>query len=214
MIKITRYKFRHFYLNKYLVSLFKSKKYHLSYEYNHKVLWFRTYKVASRTIDKKLRDHSKPNSYIYASQMSYLPWMFKKYFKFAFVRNPEQRFISAWKDKVLKQNYFHFPESEYERMKELDYFLSWVERLDITKCDEHLRSQTSLIDLNNIDFIGRLENFENDFKVISQYLGEEDFKMEFLNQSKKQEVQLTDEQKRRIHQLYRKDFQIFYPNEA
>lgn len=143
--------------------------------------------------------------------MSYYPCMFKNYFKFSFVRNPENRFVSAWKDKVLKQNYFKFSNSEFVKMKDLNNFISWVDKLDIDNCDEHLRSQNSLIDLNNIDFLGRFENFANDFKIVLDKLKIVNDNIKILNKGIKTDSDLTYEQKIRIYKIYKKDFQIFYP---
>lgn len=210
-MNFNRYKLKHFYFNKYLLSLYKRNKYYISYDYNHKALWFRTYKVASRTIDEKLKNDCNSKKYIYGSLMSYYPCMFKNYFKFSFVRNPENRFISAWKDKVLKQNYFKFSNSEFVKMKDLNNFISWVDKLDIDNCDEHLRSQNSLIDLNNIDFLGRFENFANDFKIVLDKLKIVNDNIKILNKGIKTDFDLTYEQKIRIYKIYKKDFQIFYP---
>ena len=204
------YKFKHFYLNKYFISLIKSKTYFISYNYKYKALWFRTYKVASRTIDDMLKTNCEDGSYIYGSDMAYLPNMFKDYFKFSFVRNPESRFISAWKDKVLRQNYFHFSNKEYEKMKDLNYFINWVKTLDIENCDEHLRSQLALVDVDNMDFIGKFENFEEDFQFVLDRLNIKNYKMEFLNQGIKKEFELTDVQREEIHKIYKKDFEHFY----
>jgi hypothetical protein len=209
---VNRYKFRHFFLNKYFISLFRSKRYFMTYDYTHKALWFRTYKVGSRTIDEALKRNSKKGSYIYASPMSYCPRMFRKYFKFSFVRNPETRFISAWKDKVLKQNYFNFSEQEHEKMKDLNHFLTWVESLDIDHCDEHLQSQNSLIDLSNIDFLGRFENFTSDLKTVMNILDIDSSGIEHLNKGTKEDLILNKEQRLRIYHIYQKDFQIFYPD--
>lgn len=184
----------------------------MTYDYTHKALWFRTYKVASRTLDESLKRNARPGSYIYGSPMAYCPGMFRNYFKFSFVRNPETRFISAWKDKVLKQNYFRFTNEELEKMQDLDHFISWVEKLDIDKCDEHLRSQNSLIDLNNIDFLGRFENFQNDFNTVMNQLSIESENIEHLNKGIREELELNKGQRLRIYNIYKKDFQIFYPD--
>ena len=43
--------------------------------------------------------------------------------------------------------------------------------------------QSELIDLNNIDFIGRFENFDSDLLLIMQKLGIEEIKIEKKNAS-------------------------------
>jgi hypothetical protein len=82
----------------------------------------------------------------------------------------------------------------------------------VTKCDEHLRAQTSIIDIPNMDFIGRFENFDEDFAKVAEKLGtpyEKEVKLN-VNRSKKK-VELTDDQRRRLQALYRKDYEVFYP---
>ena len=79
-------------------------------------------------------------------------------------------------------------------MKDLDYFINWVKTLDIENCDEHLRSQLALVDVDNMDFIGKFENFEEDFQFVLNRLNIKDYKMEFLNQGIKKEFELTENQ--------------------
>ncbi len=43
----------------------------MSYSYRYKAIWFRNYKVASRTINNYLTSDSKPGSLIYGSAMPY-----------------------------------------------------------------------------------------------------------------------------------------------
>ncbi|MEX2596943.1 MAG: sulfotransferase family 2 domain-containing protein [Salibacteraceae bacterium] len=203
-------KLLHFYPNKYLFSHISSRKYYLSYCFEHKALWFRVYKVATRTINQRLINSSSGN-YVYSSPVGYLPWRYEDYFKFAFVRNPLDRFVSGWKDKVLNQNYYQFSIEEHELMKNIETFIEWVSKFDLEQSDEHLRAQYSLIDLNNLDFLGRFENFENDFKIVSDRLGLRPYSKEKLNQSGRGQISLTNEQKHKIARLYEKDIRIFYP---
>lgn len=208
----TTYKFRHFYLNKYLIKPFSKNRYFLSYDYAHKALWFRVYKAATRSIDHHLKSESAEGQYIYSSEVGYCPSMFKNYFKFAFVRNPETRFISGWKDKVLNQNYFHFGPEEHEEMKHLDAFIQWVKTLDVRTCDEHLRAQYALIDLNHIDFLGRFESFNRDFEYVAGKIGLKTYKPVHLNQTQKDSgIEISEAQKRALFEIYRKDFEFFYP---
>jgi len=204
------YKLKHFYLNKYIVSPIIGRKYFLSYSYTYKALWFRTYKVASRSINQHFIDNSKKDQYIYSSKVGYLPHMFKNYFKFAFVRNPMDKFISAWKQKVLMTNSFRFANDVHEKMKDLNYFLDWVESLDINNCDEHLQSQNSMIDLSNIDFVGRFESFEADFNHVAQQINLPKKTNLHSNKSLDLGVELSADNERRIRKLYEKDFELFY----
>jgi hypothetical protein len=204
------HKFKHFYFNKYLLSKLKEQRYFLSYDYQHKLLWFRNAKVGTRTIHNHFEESCAKNKYIYGSEMSYSPSMFKDFFKFAFVRNPQARFISAFKDKVLKQNYFKFTAEDYAKMQDLNEFLTWVETLDIRKCDRHLRAQTALIDVPQLDFLGRFENFSDDLNVILNRLNAEVPEIGHLNKSAHSQIILDASQQRRIEIIYAADFKAFY----
>src|SRR5690606_23426294 len=109
--------------------------------------------------------------YIYSSAVGYLPAMYKDYFKFAFVRNPVDRFISAWKDKVVNTNYFQFSEEEHRKMKNIGSFITWVRNIGLSDIDDHLKPQCMMIDLRNVDFIGRFERFKQDFAFVANRLG-------------------------------------------
>lgn len=97
-------------------------------------------------------------------------------------------------------------------MQDFDRFLSWVEGQDVMKCDEHLRAQTSIIDIPNMDFIGRFENFDEDFAKVAAQLGTPYKKEVRLNVNRStKKVALTDDQRRRLQRIYRKDYEVFYP---
>jgi len=202
-------KYIHFYFNKYLLSLFISKRYFIAYDFKKKVIWYRVAKVGTRSI-LKLFDKENGSDFLYPSATAYNSKFYKKYYKFAFVRNPYDRLVSSWKDKVVERNYFNFPNLELEKMKNINNFIGWVENQNIEKCDEHIRSQHSLIDVDQLDFLGRFESFNEDFKKVAQELNVELKQVPHLNSTKKKEVTLTSEQKYRIKKVYDKDFSTFY----
>jgi hypothetical protein len=167
--------------------------------------------VATRSIDHHLKKNCKPGDYIYSSAVGYRPSMYKNYFKFAFVRNPVMRFVSGWKDKILRQNYFKLPEEKLDQLKDLDNFIDWIATQDVEVCDEHFRAQYALIDLNHLDFLGRFENFDRDFEFVARKLNfafEENLK---LNTTKNISADITDSQQSKIIKLYEKDVRTFYP---
>lgn len=207
------YKTKHFYKNKYLLSKIVPDRYFLCYNYKYKALWFRVAKVGSRTIDSHFREHTPAKQYIYSSSTPYNPNDFKDFFKFAFVRNPRERLISAWKNKVLENNYFNFNGSEHKEMQNLDNFLDWISDMDLRKCDEHLRLQSSLIDINNLDFLGRMENFSIDYAFVARKIGLSVSQVATKNQTGKVPIVLTERQIKIIRKLYMLDYQIFYNHE-
>ncbi len=118
-----------YYINKYLATPFSNKRYKLCFSPRYKFLWFRVAKCGSRTINKHLKELAGED-YVYTSPIGYLPGMFKDYLKIAFVRDPVARFISAWKDKVVKQNYFRFSSEIHDKMQNIDNFIDYVEGSD------------------------------------------------------------------------------------
>jgi len=210
---MNKYKFKHFYKNKYLISLLGKNKYYLSYNYKYKCLWFRIAKVASRSINQHFIDNTPEDQYIYSSQVSYLPSDFRDYLKFAFVRDPMDRFISCWKNKVLYDNMYAFDDETHAQMKNINHFITWVKKQDVNKsADEHLRSQHSLIDLNNLDFLGRFENFDKDLEILSKKIGlplKADHK---INQSGSKKIELSEDEIIEIKSIYEMDYRMFYPD--
>lgn len=188
------------------------RTYYLCYNYHFQTVWFRVAKVGSRTIHQHFLEHTPDNQYIYSSEVGYVPSLLKGFFKFAFVRNPLDRFVSAWKDKVLRQNYFQFSPAAWKHYQELSAFIEWVEQQDLTACDEHLRTQTSLIDLNQVDFLGRFESFEADYHRLATTIGLPIQWQHHKNATPKTPVKLTTEQEARLRTLYAHDLQILYPH--
>lgn len=96
-----------------------------------------------------------------------------KYFRFAFVRNPFTRILSAYLDKLV--------ENEWERNRRLPQlglakdtkitfiqFLEIVEGQDDLDRDIHWMSQSGILQTGRVEynFIGRLEQFEQHFKAV------------------------------------------------
>lgn len=199
-----------FWFNKYLSTPVSSRRYYLSFDSEHKALWFRMAKVASRTIDQHLREGCRPGGYWYGSRVGYAPSFYKDWYKFAFVRHPVDRLLSAWRDKVCDRNMFGFSESELHRMRSLEHFLGWLEKQDVENCDEHLMAQHRLVDLDRMDMIGKFERFDQDFAIVARKLGIAYQEGVRLNSSVPRDVQLTDPLRDRIQAIYRTDMDLFY----
>lgn len=206
------HKFKHFYWNKYLVTPFSNNKYFLSYNYKYKTVWFRTYKVASRTIRRHFEEYSGDELDIYSSEVGYLPGLFHGFYKFAFVRDPLSKFLSAYGDKVLDKNYFKFPAQQYDRMKNPERFMEWLEAQNIRKLDEHFRPQFLMIDVNNLDFLGRFESFQEDFARLCETvsLPVKDFPRR--NSAILTKITLSKQVEHRVKQFYNMDYKVFYPH--
>lgn len=176
-------------------------------------VWFRVAKVGSRTIYNHLKKSRLSLEVDHPYNVSYIPRFYRSYFKFAFVRNPWDRIVSSWHNKVLKENHFKFNEAELKRMGQFKYFIDYVSRLDIKSCDNHVRSQCALIDLNEIDYIGRFENFVHDLRYVLERIGIQSDKLLHENKSyrKKKDYRqyYTSEIKEKVYQIYQKDIVLF-----
>tara|TARA_Y100001973_G_C5101882_1_gene283133 strand:- start:194 stop:817 length:624 start_codon:yes stop_codon:yes gene_type:complete len=126
----------------------------------------------------------------------------KPYFRWAFVRNPWDRMVSAHQactDRI---------QPIAKKWNDFDYFLkSWHEHRDIIKSQQtlnwhslpkieefkgsmkvHFFPQTPLLKLDGrlaMDFIGRYENLKKDWKWISTFLGHPNSKLSLRNKTKK-----------------------------
>ncbi len=65
-------------------------------------MWFRVAKVGTRTILGHFDRHDVALDVNHAMRLRYPVELFEDYFKFAFVRHPLGRFVSAWRNKVVE----------------------------------------------------------------------------------------------------------------
>lgn len=148
-----------------------TRRYNLTVADEPAFVWFRVAKVGTRTIFRHLERCGVPLIAAHAWNVRYPPAGLPDHFKFAFVRNPWDRLVSCWIDKVVTSNHFGFDEPTLERMQVFEQFVDHVAGLDLDTCDPHVRRQSRLIDLNALDFLGRHERFEHDMELVFGRLG-------------------------------------------
>ena len=147
--------------------------YYLTISHQHRFVWFRVAKVGTRTILGYLDEHSVPVD-VGRARTRYPTELFADYVKFAFVRHPVDRFISAWQDKVVEANYFEFDAGTHAEMQSLAAFAEWAASQDlgdIREVDQHIALQSRLVDLSQVDHLGRLETFDADFARVLAAVG-------------------------------------------
>lgn len=188
------------------------KKYNLTICHQKKFLWFRVAKVGTRTIFNIFEQANIELDAEHAMLCHYPASLYKEYFNFAFVRNPWDRLVSCWQNKVVDSNSFNFSNPTLREMQTFSNFVDFVGTLDLDKCNHHIRLQSNLIDLNNVDFVGRFENFEADISSVIEILGLGAIQINHQNKSRRisNHKQYYDANlKRKVAQIYRKDIHIF-----
>ena len=106
---------------------------------------------------------------------------------------------------------FGFSEQQRGQMQSFEKFVDFVAGLDLAKCDRHLRLQSQLIDLNHLDFLGRMENFAEDFRQVCERAGipAADIVSRNVGQHEPYQSYYTDALRDKVASLYRQDIQLF-----
>lgn len=105
---------------------------------------------------------------------------YNDHFKFAFVRNPWDRLVSCYCDKIVGKNrendnigFSTFP--EFRKGMPFGNFVRAVHAIPDKEANSHFRSQYEpLCDPKGqiiVDFIGRFENLHKDFTCVSREIG-------------------------------------------
>lgn len=184
----------------------RSKRYKAYSSKEMQFVWFRVYKVASTTLldffEKDVPDLTK------SRPEKGLPKKFMKYFKFAFVRNPWDRIVSCYFQKIVTKKYPLF-QACFD--KDFEFFIDYINRLDVSKANAHIRLQTKLIPVHLCDFIGKLDHFEEDLKYVTDVIG---IKMPLLSCKNKSEhahysTYYNDRTRQIIAEKYKEDIDAF-----
>lgn len=142
---------------------------------------------------------------------------FERYFKFAFIRNPWDRLVSAFF--YLKKGGSNAMDKQWalSNLSQYDTFdafvAGWVSDENVEKyfhfipqhkfvCDESLTLK--------VDYLGRFETIQADFDAIAAKLGL-DQQLPYVNQSQRRSYQsyYTDRTKQIVQDVYRKDIEHF-----
>ena len=109
-------------------------------DHDKKLVFIHISRTGGSSIKTALNLHDKKYNEYYHLDSSYIPKECKDYFKFAFVRNPFDRFVSL----------YHY------RPKGLS-FSDWLDSINLVYVQQ--------VDygLDKLDFVGRYENLQDDF---------------------------------------------------
>lgn len=160
----------------------------------YRFLWLCNPKVASRSIISALRCADPDAELIHAKSVSDIYKMYpevKDYYSFAFIRHPFDRALSFYAEtrfRLKEQRRQRYRDMFY-RLMEADTFddccdwLNTIQGSDLL-AERHFLSQHAQIRLPDgrlPDFIGRLENLDNDFKQVAAILRMPTLELPMLN---------------------------------
>lgn len=147
-------------------------------------------------------------------QNNYSRFTFWRYYKFTFVRNPYDRLYSAYtflKQGGINKEDQQFSEEVIIKYPNFEQFVMEYLNEETIYSYIHLCPQVSFLTNKNnklnVDFIGRFENIDEDFKKVAQKL-HTDKTLPHLNKTKtkKEKQALSTQVKEKIQQLYKDDF--------
>lgn len=197
----------------------------------YKIVFFNVKKAASSSISSYFFDHLDGRTYCPCTCKE-MHWYknYQDYFSFAFVRNPFNRLLSCYKNKIIQPNIPNWKHdigdifknygSKFYKEMTFKQFLEAIISLDPEDYDRHFGPQYSFVcdkDENVIvDFIGRVENFERDFGFLikQQNLPKVDLNYYWHNKTTV-EAFYDEETMELAKQVYgvEKDIQFFYNNQ-
>lgn len=155
-------------------------KYSFVYIHEEKsLMYFDVPKCASTSIRKAF--FNRDNSYSMRDPEKEL----SEYFKFSFVRNPWDRMVSNWK--MFTTQPFRIKQLESMTADNLDRFEDFVHFATHTK-NHHWQPQ-SLFLPEELDFVGKVERFEDDFNLLLNKIGEPPVKQRHDNKTVRKNYQ-------------------------
>ena len=157
-------------------------------------------------------------------QKSSLIELKKKNFIFAFVRNPYERILSCFFDKINKKtSYLGFLryKKRFSRGMTFETFVEHIASIPDSEADQHFRSQYKFLEEKSKiipDFIGKIENMKSDFEDINRQLNTNKLELIHLNKSKAKKISGKEYFSPKVVQLiqerYKEDFRRFnYPTD-
>lgn len=202
------------------------RNFNLSVSGSKRFVWYRVAKTGTRSLTSVFEEQF--DDYLYfghiKSEVRQLSKRFLKpdYFHFTIVRNPWDRLVSAWRNRVRPdENGVVYsvmektiPNSQLiELQSSFQKFVKFLREHPLSKYDVHFSAQYSRIDLDRIDYIGRFEEYEKSVRFICDRLGlsvaEE---LPRLNQSATDQPYsdyYDDETRSIVAEMYKTDIQLF-----
>ena len=133
--------------------------------------------------------------------------IYNEYFKFSFVRNPWDWQVSLYH--YMMQNKMHPQHKLITAMKSFDEYIDWV----VEK--EHSLQKDFLYDKDGniiVDYVGKFENLQEDFKEICLRLEIEPIQLPFTNKSEHVHYReyYSKESRDKIYDVFKEDIDHFH----
>jgi hypothetical protein len=134
---------------------------------------------------------------------------YNDYFSWSFVRNPWDRLVSTYTNKIINKHHGGIG-NDWSKLTSFKDFILKIEKSDITNVDRHIRSLHTFFP-EDIDFIGKLENFQQDFDIICDKIGIPKQKLPHNNKTKHKHYTeyYNDETRQIVAEKYAKDIEYF-----
>lgn len=178
-----------------------------------KFIWIRVPKTGTRSVFSLLRAADLEFEVENGFELQIADAKYRGYFKFTFVRNPYDRVISAWRDKIRGVGQGAGISSDLkQRLYDFDAFTEWLCCQRPAEMNIHFRPQSLLVPLDP-DFIGRTESFRGDCEILWPMLGLV-LPNRFPHANRSRDARLSidgvsDSSRRRLNDLYAEDFRRF-----
>ena len=182
-------------------------------------VYFRTAKCGTSSILNILRKNTKISVDEHNIEFDEI-W--NDYFKFTIVRNPWSRLLSCWLNKIVLEGkgvpglegcrYYRkllsLHQSKYHTFAD---FIRCLNNDNNLYADKHWSPLQSLIKMDSVDFIGKLENLQADFNIICDKIGIPQQQLPHKNKTKHKHYTeyYDDETKQIVWKRYSKDIEYF-----
>lgn len=196
--------------NKFIKEISKRGLYALSIPFyqvtssvEEKYSFFLIPKTGISTILSVLRESTKPN--IDELTVLYRKSNHADNFKFCFIRNPWDRLVSCYSNKVLRKKLYQECWN-----KDFEYFIHYLTKQHIPTSEGHIRLQSNSFPVKDIDYIGSFENFSKDFDYIINQKLKLNKQLVAKNPSKHEHYTeyYSDQSRRIVEELYKSDIEL------
>ena len=196
----------------------KVKTYTITLSNKQKYVYFQIAKTGTRTAVNFLHERTD-------IKMGF-PWRVRRdgyceeykqkwndYFKFTIVRNPWDRLLSYYLNKVYVRGRPWMCKPKYRAHKGMTFkeLIQALYQENLKTCDIHYRLQTHMFPQSKVDFIGRFENYQEDFNTICDKIGIPQQQLPHKNSTKHKHYTeyYDDETKQIVAEKYAKDIEYF-----